>query len=34
MAPEVYTLKAVLDGWTQLESKEEIRKRAGAAYAR
>jgi hypothetical protein len=34
MAPEAYTLKAALDGWTQQESKEEIRKRAAAAYAK
>jgi hypothetical protein len=34
MAPDVHTLKAVLDGWTKQESKEEIRKRAGAAYAK
>jgi hypothetical protein len=34
MAPEAYTLKAALEGWIQQESKEEIRKRAAAAYAR
>jgi hypothetical protein len=34
MAPEAYTLKAALDGWMQQESKEEIRKRAAAAYAK
>ena len=34
MAPEAYTLKAALDGWIQQESKEEIRKRAAAAYAK
>jgi len=34
MAPEAYTLKAALDGWMLQESKEEIRKRAAAAYAK
>ncbi|HEY6389433.1 MAG TPA: hypothetical protein VIX91_27435 [Candidatus Acidoferrum sp.] len=34
MAPEAYTLKAALDGWILQESKEEIRKRAAAAYAK
>ncbi len=34
MAPEAYTLKAALDGWMQQESKEDIRKRAAAAYAK
>jgi hypothetical protein len=34
MAPEAYTLKAALDGWMQQESKEGIRKRAAAAYAK
>jgi len=34
MAPEAYTLKAALDGWMQQESKDEIRKRAAAAYAK
>jgi hypothetical protein len=33
MAPEAYTLKAALDGWMLQESKEQIRKRAAAAYA-
>jgi hypothetical protein len=33
MAPEAYTLKAAVDGWMQQESKEQIRKRAAAAYA-
>jgi hypothetical protein len=34
MAPEAYTLKAALDGWILQESKEQIRKRASAAYAK
>jgi hypothetical protein len=34
MAPEAYTLKAALDGWILQESKELIRKRAAAAYAK
>lgn len=34
MAPEAYTLKAALDGWMLQESKEQIRKRAAAAYAK
>jgi hypothetical protein len=34
MAPEAYTLKAALDGWIQQESKEDIRKRAAAAYTK
>ncbi len=34
MAPESYTLKAALDGWMLQESKEQIRKRAAAAYAK
>jgi hypothetical protein len=34
MAPEAYTLKAAVDGWMQQESKQEIRKRAAAAYAK
>jgi hypothetical protein len=34
MAPEAYTLRAALDGWMQRESKEEIHKRAAAAYAK
>jgi hypothetical protein len=33
MAPEAYTLKAAVDGWMLQESKEQIRKRAAAAYA-
>ena len=33
MAPEAYTLKAALDGWILQESKDQIRKRAAAAYA-
>jgi hypothetical protein len=33
MAPEAYTLKAALDGWLLQESKEQIGKRAAAAYA-
>jgi len=33
MAPEAYTLKAALDGWIAGESKEQIRRRAAAAYA-
>src|SRR5579863_6611553 len=32
MAPEAYTLKAALDGWILQEPKDEIRKRAAAAY--
>jgi hypothetical protein len=34
MAPEAYTLKAALDGWILRESKDQIRQRAAAAYAR
>ena len=34
MAPEAYTLKAALDGWMQQESKDQIRQRAAAAYAK
>jgi hypothetical protein len=34
MAPEAYTLKAALDGWTVGESPQEIRARAAAAYAK
>jgi hypothetical protein len=34
MAPEAYTLKAALDGWMADESKEQIRRRAAAAYAK
>lgn len=34
MAPEAYTLKAAVDGWIAGQSKEEIRKRAAAAYAK
>jgi len=34
MAPEAYSLKAALDGWMLQESKEQIRKRAAAAYAK
>jgi hypothetical protein len=33
MAPEAYTLEAAVTGWMQQESKEQIRKRAAAAYA-
>ncbi len=33
MAPEAYTLKAALDGWTARESHEQIRQRAALAYA-
>ncbi|TCI90188.1 hypothetical protein [Tenacibaculum sp. M341] len=32
MAPEAYTLKAALDGWSLLESKKEIKERAAKAY--
>jgi hypothetical protein len=32
MAPEAYTLKSALDGWTAGESNEQIRERAAAAY--
>ena len=32
MAPEAYTLKAVLDGWIAHENHEQIRDRAAAAY--
>lgn len=32
MAPEAYTLKAALDGWILLETNEQIRSRAAAAY--
>lgn len=32
MAPEAYTLKAVLDGWLHSETDEAIRQRAAAAY--
>jgi hypothetical protein len=34
MAPEAYTLQAALDGWILNESKEQIRHRAAAAYAK
>jgi hypothetical protein len=34
MAPEAYTLKAAVDGWIADESKEQIRTRAAAAYAK
>ncbi len=34
MAPEAYTLKAAIDGWILEESKEQIRQRAAAAYAK
>jgi hypothetical protein len=34
MAPEAYTLKAALDGWTAGESAQEIRTRAASAYAK
>jgi hypothetical protein len=34
LAPEAYTLKAALDGWTAGESAQEIRGRAAAAYAK
>jgi len=34
MAPEAYTLKAAVDGWILQESKDQIRKRAAAAYAK
>jgi len=34
MAPEAYTLEAALDGWIHQESKDQIRKRAAAAYAK
>lgn len=34
MAPEAYTLKAALDGWTAGESAQQIRGRAAAAYAK
>jgi len=33
MAPEAYTLKDVVAGWMQQESKDQIRMRAAAAYA-
>ena len=33
MAPEAYTLKAALDGWMQHERKDQVRKRAAAAYS-
>ena len=32
MAPEAYTLKSALDGWMAVESHEQIRDRAAAAY--
>ena len=32
MAPEAYTLKAVLDGWIAGENQQQIRDRAAAAY--
>jgi hypothetical protein len=32
MAPEAYTLKAALDGWIGMESREEIRLRSAQAY--
>ncbi len=32
MAPEAYTLDAVLEGWTRSESTESIRQRAASAY--
>jgi hypothetical protein len=32
MAPEAYTLKAVLDGWMAGENQQQIRDRAAAAY--
>jgi hypothetical protein len=34
MAPEAYTLKTALDGWILQEPKDQIRKRAAAAYAK
>lgn len=34
MAPEAYTLKAALDGWILEESKDQIRHRTAAAYAK
>jgi len=34
MAPEAYTLEAALRGWILRESKEQIRRRAAAAYAK
>jgi hypothetical protein len=34
MAPEAYTLKAAIDGWILQESKDQIRKRAAASYAK
>jgi len=34
MAPEAYTLKAAVNGWMVDESKEQIRRRAAAAYAK
>ena len=33
MAPEAYTLEAVLRGWISREDKEQVRHRAAAAYA-
>ena len=33
MAPEAYTLKAAIEGWTLQESSEQIRQRAATAYA-
>lgn len=33
MAPEAYTLKSALDGWTQHENAADIRNRAAEAYA-
>lgn len=33
MAPEAYTLKAAIDGWIAKETSEQIRQRAGGAYA-
>ena len=32
MAPEAYTLKGALDGWTAGESDQQVRERAAAAY--
>ena len=34
MAPEAYTLKAALDGWMEHEPKDQVRKRAAAAYSK
>ena len=34
MAPEAYTLEAALDGWILREGKEQVRRRAAAAYAK